>query len=275
VANIFTYDAYGTLIASNTTAQTFYLYSGQQFDPDLGQYYLRARTYNQGTGRFWTMDTYQGNSQDPQSLHKYLYAQDNPVDGSDPSGNDDLDSMSMAVYSSAFLSSLNIIESVGVVPASIAPYPVVVVTLPNGTQYMPKTKVKDSAQVAIAGVPINTPIYISVPPTENPQAMVNYWSTHSFYDNEFAFRDYFKGGGTHDYKLKNSIWDAFGNFNYGACGEAAGVPHWLLQHEANKGKPGGNNPINTADINSGFDAIAKGGKLSTKMESLVPPSSSP
>jgi len=208
-------------------------------------------------------------------VHKYLYAQDNPVDGSDPSGNDDLDSMSMAVYSSAFLSSLNIIESVGVVPASIAPYPVVVVTLPNGTQYMPKTKVKDSAQVAIAGVPINTPIYISVPPTENPQAMVNYWSTHSFYDNEFAFRDYFKGGGTHDYKLKNSIWDAFGNFNYGACGEAAGVPHWLLQHEANKGKPGGNNPINTADINSGFDAIAKGGKLSTKMESLVPPSSSP
>jgi RHS repeat-associated protein len=88
VANIFTYDAYGTLIVSNTTAQTFYLYSGQQFDPDLGQYYLRARTYNQNTGRFWTMDTDQGDNQNPLSLHKYLYCDGNPLNRLDPSGHD-------------------------------------------------------------------------------------------------------------------------------------------------------------------------------------------
>jgi hypothetical protein len=216
-----------------------------------------------------------------------LFGADDPVDGSDPSGNDDisigdsLDSMSMAVYSSVFQSSLNTLESVGVVSAATAPYPVLVVTM-GSKQYMPETTVKDDAQAAIVPGAIKgvTKIYIAVPPTANPQAMVNYWSNHSFWDNEFAFRDYFKIGGAHDYKndkqfADRAIFDAFGNFNYGACGEAAGVPRWLLQHEANKGKPGGNNPINTADINSGFDAIEKGGTLSTKMENLVPPSSSP
>ena len=86
MANTFTYDAYGTLIASNTTAQTAYLYSGQQFDADLGFYYNRARYLNVGTGRFWTMDTSEGDQEDPLSLHKYLYVCDNPVNGVDPTG---------------------------------------------------------------------------------------------------------------------------------------------------------------------------------------------
>ena len=43
VANAFTYDAYGNLIASNAAPQTFYLYCGQQWDPGLGQDYQRAR----------------------------------------------------------------------------------------------------------------------------------------------------------------------------------------------------------------------------------------
>ena len=86
--NAFAYDAYGNLIASNGVPQTAYLYCGQQWDTDLGSYYLRARTYNPGTGRFPTADSYAGNNEDPLSLHKYLYAQDNPVDNDDPSGND-------------------------------------------------------------------------------------------------------------------------------------------------------------------------------------------
>lgn len=34
---------------------------------------------NTGAGRFQTMDTFQGYNEDPLSLHKYLYASDNPV----------------------------------------------------------------------------------------------------------------------------------------------------------------------------------------------------
>jgi RHS repeat-associated protein len=85
--NAFAYDAYGNLIASNGVPQTAYLYAGQQFDPDLGLYYNRARYLNAGTGRFWTMDSYAGNNEDPLSLHKYLYCQGNPVNNTDPNGN--------------------------------------------------------------------------------------------------------------------------------------------------------------------------------------------
>jgi RHS repeat-associated protein len=86
--NAFAYDAYGNLIASNSTPQTVYLYAGQQWDPDLSQYYNRARTWQPNTGRFWTMDSYAGNNEDPLSLHKYLYGGDDPVNNIDPSGED-------------------------------------------------------------------------------------------------------------------------------------------------------------------------------------------
>lgn len=46
----------------------------------------QARYLNPNTGRFQTMDSYEGNNQDTLSLHKYLYAQGNPVNRVDPSG---------------------------------------------------------------------------------------------------------------------------------------------------------------------------------------------
>ena len=54
----------------------------------LGPATGQARYLNPNTGRFQTMDSYEGNSQDPASLHKYLYAHDNPVNMVDPSGRD-------------------------------------------------------------------------------------------------------------------------------------------------------------------------------------------
>src|SRR5439155_6905634 len=67
---------------------TVYLFAGEQWDPDLGLYYNRARYLNVGLGRFWSYDTFEGNNRDPMSLHKYLYGADNPVNNVDPSGND-------------------------------------------------------------------------------------------------------------------------------------------------------------------------------------------
>jgi RHS repeat-associated protein len=82
-------------IASNAAPQTVYLYSGQQWDTDLRTYYNRARYYQIGTGRFWMMDTFQGNNQDPQSLHKYSYAADNPVINIDPNGHEYLSGLTV------------------------------------------------------------------------------------------------------------------------------------------------------------------------------------
>jgi len=64
---------------------TSLLYAGEQFDLDAQQYYLRARYYNPLNGRFNRMDPFAGNNHDPQSLHKYLYANANPINRIDPS----------------------------------------------------------------------------------------------------------------------------------------------------------------------------------------------
>lgn len=75
--------------AGNPTASGgIHLYTGEQIDPDLGMYYLRARYYQPATGRFWNMDSYEGSQGTPQSLHKYLYCHGNPINGVDPSGHD-------------------------------------------------------------------------------------------------------------------------------------------------------------------------------------------
>src|SRR5438876_3967644 len=66
------YDAFGNLIHSTGTTPNNYLFSGEQFDPELNLYYNRARYLNVSTGRFWSMDTFEGTSSDPTSLHKYL-----------------------------------------------------------------------------------------------------------------------------------------------------------------------------------------------------------
>jgi RHS repeat-associated protein len=86
VTDHYTYDAFGTLIASLTPSYNPYRYTGEQWDPDLGMYYLRARYLNPALGRFWSYDTFDGHPTDPLSLHKYLYASANPVNMIDPSG---------------------------------------------------------------------------------------------------------------------------------------------------------------------------------------------
>jgi len=47
---------------------------------------LGPRYLNPETGRFWSMDKYEGLVNDPISLHKYLYANSSPLDYADPSG---------------------------------------------------------------------------------------------------------------------------------------------------------------------------------------------
>jgi len=86
VSDTYTYDAFGATLASAGSTQNMYLYTGEQFDPNMGFYYLRARYYNQATGRFITTDPLQGNIFDPVSLHRYLYTNANPVNNRDPSG---------------------------------------------------------------------------------------------------------------------------------------------------------------------------------------------
>jgi RHS repeat-associated protein len=97
ITETYAYDAYGTLIASNTTPSTVYLFTGQQWDPDIGLYYLRARYYSPHLGRFWTMDSFEGTKEDPLSLRKYSYCVGDPANRIDPSGNESLVSLMGAI----------------------------------------------------------------------------------------------------------------------------------------------------------------------------------
>ena len=88
ITDTYDYDAFGNLLHSTGTTCNEFLFAGEQFDSDLGLYYNRARYLNVSTGRFWTMDSKEGNDKDPLSLHKYLYAEDDSVNKLDASGHD-------------------------------------------------------------------------------------------------------------------------------------------------------------------------------------------
>lgn len=86
VTDTYRYDAFGNLLKSTGSTENNYLYVGEQFDSNTGFYYLRARYINPTTGTFISMDSYTGSLFDPVSLHKYLYANANPVMNTDPTG---------------------------------------------------------------------------------------------------------------------------------------------------------------------------------------------
>ncbi|MFH2045789.1 MAG: RHS repeat-associated core domain-containing protein, partial [Pseudomonadota bacterium] len=86
VLNEYTYDAFGIILGQAGVVANNYMYTGEQYDPNAGFYYLRARYYDQKVGRFVTTDPFEGLDADPVSLHKYLYAANNPVMFVDLSG---------------------------------------------------------------------------------------------------------------------------------------------------------------------------------------------
>jgi RHS repeat-associated protein len=84
----YSYDAYGVMLGGNPQAPagTSLLYSGEWYDSESQNYYLRARYYDSFTGRFNRVDPYSGDTDDPQSLHEYLYCHNDPLNNLDPSG---------------------------------------------------------------------------------------------------------------------------------------------------------------------------------------------
>src|SRR2546426_11880816 len=94
VTDTYQYDAFGRLIATTgSSTPNNYLYSGEQYDPNLanlGLYNLRARYYNQATGRFWARDPVEGMQCCGLSWNPYIYVKDNPVNAVDPTGREEV-----------------------------------------------------------------------------------------------------------------------------------------------------------------------------------------
>ncbi|WP_263352281.1 RHS repeat-associated core domain-containing protein [Acidicapsa acidisoli] len=86
-------------------------YRAEQYDSDLGLYYLRARYYNPLTGRFLSRDPEDGALWLPITLHKYLYAGGNPTNWSDPRGRDIIEDT--LIISRKSLSTVEYVNTIG------------------------------------------------------------------------------------------------------------------------------------------------------------------
>ncbi len=86
VTDTYLYDGYGNLLQRNGSTVNPYLYRGEQTDSNSGLQYLRARYYDQQSGRFLSTDPFEGWQEQPMSRHRYLYGNNNPITYIDPSG---------------------------------------------------------------------------------------------------------------------------------------------------------------------------------------------
>ncbi len=73
---------------TNTGAVDFHQrrYTGQEQDPETGLYFYNARYYNPVLGRFLSPDSIIPGAGNPQSLNRYSYVNNNPVNFTDPTG---------------------------------------------------------------------------------------------------------------------------------------------------------------------------------------------
>jgi RHS repeat-associated protein len=73
VRDTYDYDAYGNLVASTGTDYNPFLFAGEQYDPDLGLYYNRARYLELADERFRTRDCLAQDSWVPGDVFQSLF----------------------------------------------------------------------------------------------------------------------------------------------------------------------------------------------------------
>jgi RHS repeat-associated protein len=92
----FSYTPYGTLAASSGTETAPMGYASEYTDAESGLQYLRARYYDPATGQFLTRDPLEDQTGQP-----YAYADGDPVNNVDPSGNVSISSAGMFISDAA------------------------------------------------------------------------------------------------------------------------------------------------------------------------------
>jgi RHS repeat-associated protein len=93
IVGAYTYDAFGSTrsIQEIQSITSPFRFAGGLYDSSSGNYIFGVRMYAPDQGRWLSKDSYLGSAEDPLSLHRYVYCQNDPVNFVDPSGFDGLD----------------------------------------------------------------------------------------------------------------------------------------------------------------------------------------
>ena len=86
VTDQYAYTAFGRLLDRTGDDSSPYRFAGEPWDSAIGFSFNRARWLDVETGRFLSMDPQPGSLERPFTLHRYLYAEADPVNKNDPTG---------------------------------------------------------------------------------------------------------------------------------------------------------------------------------------------
>jgi RHS repeat-associated protein len=79
------YEPFGSVLFTSGAISSIYGFTGEQADP-TGLLFLRARYYGPTPSIFFSRDRWEGSRTQPMSRHGWLYANANPINAADPSG---------------------------------------------------------------------------------------------------------------------------------------------------------------------------------------------
>lgn len=93
------YDAFGNVQnESGNSENNDYTYTGHERDQATGLVYAKARYYDPQLGLFLSRDPFEGYDNTSMSLHRYLYAYQNPNKYVDPDGREPITLTAIAIY---------------------------------------------------------------------------------------------------------------------------------------------------------------------------------
>jgi RHS repeat-associated protein len=136
----YAYEAFGSTVSTTGGDLNPYRFAGERLVDSVGFYQNRARWLDTRTGRFVSVDPWEGDEEEPLSLHRYIYAAEDPPNSSDPSGrlyDSNIPSVTLGTQLSGQLEAQNATRSIslgfrivaamaaaGMIAGSISPLPI-------------------------------------------------------------------------------------------------------------------------------------------------------